>query len=132
MELNPQQQAFLKYYLDPKSETWGNAYRSALKAEYSEEYASNITGQMPDWLSENISKTNLVIKAEKNLEKALDGSFDDTEKGGKPIQYKATEFTLKSLKKQDYSERTEHTGANGSELQPLLVKFITENGNEKE
>ena len=31
MELNPQQQAFLKGYIDPKSPTWGNALQSGLK-----------------------------------------------------------------------------------------------------
>lgn len=48
--LSPQQEAFLKAYLDPNEETWGNAYQSALKAGYSEEYAQNITGQLPKWL----------------------------------------------------------------------------------
>jgi len=130
MELNEQQQTFLKSYLDPKSPTWGNAYQSAIKAKYSEEYAQNITGQMPDWLSENIRKTNLVQKAEKNLEMALDGLLDDQEKGKKEIQYKATEFSLKTLKKDVYSERTEHTGKNGGaiEVQAITGMKIVKDG----
>lgn len=126
MDLKPQQQAFLKYYLDPKSETWGNAYRSALKAEYSEEYSQSITAQMPDWLSDNLGKNKMVQKAERNLDMALDGLLDDPEKGAKTIQHKATEFTLRALRKQDYSDRIEHTGADGKDLQPLLVKFIND------
>lgn len=118
MDLNPQQILFLSSYTNPKSETWGNAYKSALKAGYSEEYAQTITAQMPDWLSENLGKTKLVQKAEKNLEIALEGGLDDLEKGKKEIQYKATEFTLKTLKKNEYSERTELTGKDGEQLIP--------------
>ena len=66
--LTPQQTEFLAHYLDPKSETYSNAKGSALKAGYSEEYAKNITGQLPNWLSENISRQGrIVLKAEKNL-----------------------------------------------------------------
>lgn len=123
MELNPQQEAFLKAFLDPKSNTWGNYTQSALKVGYSKDYAENITHLMPDWLSDNIGKTKLVQKAEKNLENALDGLLDDPEKGKKEIQWKATEMTLKTLKKTDYSERTEVTGANGEALNITLVRY---------
>lgn len=130
MELNPQQQEFLKAFLDPNSSSWGNYRQSALKAGYSQDYADNISVQMPDWLNENLGKSRRLVKAESNLDKALEGGLDDPEKGGKPIQMKATELVLKSHKKNLYSERTEHTGADGKDLQPLLVKFI--DGNEKE
>lgn len=36
------QQSFIVHYLTPKSETFGNAYQSAIKAGYSESYAKNI------------------------------------------------------------------------------------------
>ena len=37
------EQDWLRYYMDPKEkETWGNAYQAAIKAGYSESYASNI------------------------------------------------------------------------------------------
>lgn len=42
-QLNPKQAEFLRYFQDPKSETFGNAYRSALKAGYSEAHAKQIT-----------------------------------------------------------------------------------------
>jgi hypothetical protein len=123
MDLTPQQQAFLSAYLNPKSPTWGNARQSALEAKYTQEYADNIMALMPNWLSENIGKSNLVQKAEKNLENALDGIMDDPEKGGKPIQWKATEMTLKTLKKNDYSERTELTGPEGKDLQINVINY---------
>lgn len=117
MDLNPQQQMFLKSFLDPKSPTWGNYRQSAMKAGYSQDYADNISVEMPDWLAENLGKTRLVQKAEKNLEMALDGYLDDVEKGAKVIQWKATEMTLKTQgKEQGYTERTELTGKNGERL----------------
>ena len=66
--LNPQQEMFLSYYTNPKSETFSNALQSALKAGYSQEYAENITSLLPDWLSESIGDMKRLRKAEKNLE----------------------------------------------------------------
>jgi hypothetical protein len=66
--LTPQQEAFLSYYTNPKSETFGNARQSALKAQYSETYADNITNSMPEWLSENIGSMKRLRKAERNLD----------------------------------------------------------------
>lgn len=116
MELDPQKTAFLKAFLDPKSPTWGNYLQSGLKAGYDDDYARNLRNQMPDWLRENLEKTRLVQKAEKNLEIALEGGLDDAEKGKKEIQWKATEMTLRTLKRQDYSERQEVTGKDGATL----------------
>lgn len=131
MDLTPQQQEFLKAYLDPKSPTWGNAYKSALKVGYSEEYSQNITGQMPDWLSDNISDTSMVQKATRNLDMALDGLLDDAEKGGKPIQMRATEFTLKGIQKTKWSDRVELTGKDGKEL-PVPILYVSENNSNTE
>lgn len=36
---NPKQQAFVVNYMSPTSDTFGNAYQSAIKAKYSETYA---------------------------------------------------------------------------------------------
>lgn len=119
---DPRQELFLKAYLDPKSKTWRNALQSGLAVGYSQEYSENITSQMPNWLLESLGKNNLVQKAEKNLELALDGSLDDAEKGAKVIQYKATEFVLKTQgKEQGYTERTELTGKNGEDLIKTII-----------
>lgn len=123
MDLTPQQQTFLTHYLNPKSETWGNALQSALKAGYSREYSESITAQMPDWLSESLGKTKMVLKAERNLDMALDGLLDDPEKGAKTIQHKASEFVLKTLKKDTYSERTEVTGKDGKDLPTPIIQL---------
>lgn len=128
MEFNPKQELFLKCILDPKSETFGNYRQSAMKAGYSQDYADSISAQMPKWLNDALGKSRFVQKAEKNLDIALDGLLDDPEKGGKPIQWKATEMTLKTLKKEDFSERSELTGKDGEALQmPVTINIIKPN-----
>ncbi len=130
MDLTPQQQLFLKYYLDPKSETFSNALQSGLKAGYKEEYAKTITFQMPDWLSENINKTTLLNKANKNLEMALDGLLDDPEKGAKNLQWKATEMVQKGINrdvfgdKQDINIKGEVTIHTLTEEEKLALKSL--------
>lgn len=105
MDLTPQQQLFLNAYLDPQSPTWSNAYQSALKAGYSEDYAENITGQMPNWLSEKLGETQLVTTALNNLAATLLSENPN-------LQWDATKFTLKGLKSDKFSERSkvEHEG----------------------
>lgn len=119
---DPRQELFLKEYLNPQSPLWGNALQSALKAGYSQEYSESITAQMPDWLSERLGKSKLVQKAEKNMELALEGLLDDPEKGKKELQYKASEFILKTQgKDQGYSERTELTGKDGKDFEVKTI-----------
>lgn len=50
-QLKPKQALFIKLYTDQKSETFGNALKSALKAGYKQEYAEKILGVM----SENVA-----------------------------------------------------------------------------
>lgn len=120
--LTPQQEKFLAGYTNPKSPTFGNALQSALKAGYSQEYSESITHQLPNWLAENLGRQKIVEKAERNLDMALEGVLDDPEKGGKPIQWKATEMTLRTLKKEEFSERIEQTGKDGKDLPtPIIV-----------
>lgn len=116
MELSPQQQLFAQYYLDPKSSTFSNALQSALKAGYAEEYANNITGQMPAWLSDLLGKKKrLLLKAEKTLEDTLDS--EDLK-----LAQDTAKFLAKTLGKDEgYSERTEHTGKEGKDLTPLAI-----------
>lgn len=57
---NPRQDEFLKYYYDRNSETFANAYQSAIRAGYSESYARVLTANSVKnlWLKYN-DKTNL-------------------------------------------------------------------------
>ena len=66
---SPQQNEFLRFYLDPEqSETWGNAYLAATKAGYSESYASSIISVAPQW----IQQANNIVKLQpEHLKQAL-------------------------------------------------------------
>lgn len=126
--LTPQQENFLAFYVDPRSDTYSNACQSALKAGYSQEYAENITSLMPDWLSESIGDIKLLRKAENRLNQILDlEPVDDEGKVDNSLianQMKGISLVAKGIGKAKYSERTEHTGEGGKEFVPLVVKFL--------
>lgn len=115
--LEPRQIAFLKNYLDPKSDTFSNALQSALRAGYNQEYAENITHLMPDWLSDAIGQDKLLKKAEKNLEELL-----DTDKDLK-VKADITKFVASRAGKAKWSERQELTGADGKDLQVKIINY---------
>ncbi len=115
-ELDPRQTLFLTYYLDPKSETFSNAYKSALKAGYANEYAENLMSLMPDWLSENIDRRKRMLhKAESRLEKHIESEDEK-------VSLDASKFVAKTLgKNEGYSERQEITGADGKNLGVVIL-----------
>lgn len=70
---DPRQQLFLAYYKDPKSPTFSVATQSALRAGFTKEYADNILGLQPTWLSEALGGASpLLAKAERNLQEFLE------------------------------------------------------------
>jgi hypothetical protein len=101
--LDRRQQEFLTNYFAPESPSYLNAYRSALACGYRDEYAQNITAQMPKWLSEQLSyKDRIVTKAKRRLEEFID------EKSDKRVASDMVKFTLKTLGKEEgFTERTE-------------------------
>lgn len=115
---DPRQQTFLSYYLDPKSETWGNAYKSAIKAKYSKDYAESITVQN-DWLQENLEDSKLLTLALSNLEEFM----KTNKKHLQSIRWDASKVTLKGLGKSRFSERSEVTGKDGKDLSVNLIKY---------
>lgn len=69
---DPRQQLFLAFYLDPKSKTFSNALQSGLRAGFSQEYSEVIMSKMPDWLSEKVGNSSMLLKAERNIEEVLE------------------------------------------------------------
>lgn len=69
---DPRQALCLTHYLDPKSPTFSNMLQSALKAGYAQEYAENLMSLLPDWLSDRIGESAMLLKAERNLDEVLD------------------------------------------------------------
>lgn len=111
-ELNPQQEAFLRNFLDPKSDSFGNYTQSGLKAGFSKDYSETISSQLPKWLDEALEDSTLVTKALDNLSEFL----GDRENPN--IRADMTKFTLKNLASGKFSERQEVTGKGGKDLIP--------------
>lgn len=101
--LDQRQQNFIVNYFSPESETYLNAHRSAIASGYREEYAQNITAQMPKWLSEQLEYNNRVVtKAKRRLEQFIDDKSD------KRVSSDMVKFTLKTLGKEEgFTERNE-------------------------
>ena len=113
--LSPQQSLFIQYYTNPKSETFNNAYRSALKAGFSDNYASQILYKPYPWLME----VNSLIGDERRLKKAEENFNEyqnlDIRNGGDKIdpailanKMKVDFFLAERLNKAKYSTRTEN------------------------
>lgn len=99
--LKPQQEVFLQAYLDPQSNTWGNALQSAIKAGYSQDYADNIMALMPKWLENVLQDHTLTQKALDNLSDFI-GNNENIN-----IKWDATKFVLTTLGKKRFSSQTE-------------------------
>lgn len=131
--LTPQQENFLAYYTDPRSETFSNALQSALKAGFAQEYAENITSLMPDWLSESLGDLSRLRRAEKRLDQILDLEPVDSEgkidNGLIANQMKAINLVAKGIGKSKYSERTDVDLTSGGEkLVFLPPELMNKNG----
>jgi len=130
--LDPRQKICWEYYINPKSETFGNGLRSAIKAGYEEGTASQIT-TFP-WFVEKLRRLNMLSKAEKVLDKTLEYKTE-TEDGKVQVdllrvQTDVAKHITKTLGKEEgYSERTELTGKNGNDLIPKPLLGGQSNGN---
>lgn len=113
-----QQLKFLEYYMDPKSESFSNAYASALRAGYTKSYAHCIMGSLPNWLSESKERRKrMLAKAESKLELLLD-SADER------VVADISKFIAKTQGKDEgYSERTELTGKGGETLTVNVIQY---------
>lgn len=105
-EFNPQQLEFIKNYFDRKSDTFGNARQSGLRAGFEETYANNITHLMPNWLKGLIKKEGLLEKAEKNINDLLDDKDSR-------IKLDITKFVMSRIGK--WSEKSEVDVTSGGE-----------------
>lgn len=125
--LDPRQKLCWDLYINPKSETFGNALRSAVKAGYEEDYANQITTTA--WFIDKLRRLNMLSKAEKVLDETLELPAIDKE--GNPdaalhrLKLDAGKFIAKTLGKDEgYSDRTEHTGAGGKDLIPKPIMDV--------
>jgi len=118
------------FYIQTLVDGQDNAYASAIKAKYSEDHARNIT--MQGWFKERLSKLkrkDMLSKAERNLEKVLDTSYENEE--GKIISdvmrivVDVSKTIVSTLGKDEgYSTRAELTGKNGDKIMFMPSEVI--------
>lgn len=118
--LDPRQKLCWEMYINPKSETFGNAKQSALKAGYAEDSANQIT--VTTWFLEKTRRLNMLSKGEKVLDETL--SYVAINKEGKidvgvaRIKLDAAKHVTSTLGKDEgYSTRTEQTGKDGGAIE---------------
>jgi phage terminase small subunit len=120
---DPREQVMWDIYVARMAKGIENATQSAIDAGYSEDHARNITLQ--GWFKERknrLRRKEMLTKAERNLDKVLD--FDmitDEGKVNTPVASLVTNVSttiVKTLGKEDYSERIEQTGKDGKDLIP--------------
>ena len=126
--LDPRQKLCWESYIDPKSETFGNAYRSAIKAGYAETSAVCITAE--PWFQEKTRRLNMLSKAEKVLDEMLDL------KSKNPSVLKVKQDTAKFIaerrgKDEGYSHRTELTGKDGAPI-PILGNVFSDTSDKED
>lgn len=117
--LDPRQKLCWEYYVNPKSETFGNALQSAIKAGYEEDYAAQIT--VTEWFKEKVRRLNLLGKAEKVLDETLDLPKQIDEKGKidsslQKVKLDAAKFVASTQgKSEGYSTKQEIDHTSGGE-----------------
>ncbi len=137
MALNEQQMAFKNAYVDPSSETFSNAYKSALKAGYTDEYSKNITAQGNEWFSEILRDKEMLDNAEKALAEAVSMAPVDengkTDSGLYRVKVDAAKFVAKGLNKQKWAEQAnvDHS-TGGKPLTGLLNELFNNVSNKKD
>lgn len=109
--IDPRQSLFLAYYLDPKSQSFGNSLKSGVLAGYEEKYAQNILNKMPEWLVtkiEDYKGRRMLEKAERNIEEMLElpsrvhamgafGPLYEKVPVGKKVRGKKQQFKKKAI-----------------------------------
>jgi len=115
-QMDPRQKLCWGYYIDPRSETFSNGYKSALKAGFEDSYALVITTR--PWFEEKVLRGGLLSKAEKVFDRTL--NYEPIDSDGNinvpllAVQVKvATTVATTQGKDEGYSTRTEQTGPNG-------------------
>ena len=113
--LNPQQQKFKEGYINPSSPTFGNAYKSALAADYEEYYAKNITAQGNAWFCDIMRHFEMSDSAEKGLKEMVEIQIQNDEGKIDPaigrLKLDAIKFVLPAIKADVWNpvKRLDHT-----------------------
>ena len=117
--LDPRQKLCWESYINPKSDTFGNALQSALKAGYERGTSEQIT--VTTWFLEKLRRLNMLGKAEKVLDKTL--TYDTEDEEGKiktdllRIQTDVAKHITSTLGKHEgYTTKTETVSSTADSL----------------
>ena len=112
-KIDPQKQLFLDLYKDPASETFGNAYRTALKCGYSEAHSKKLTSRV-DWIPANMqSDVKLIQGAEQHFRDIIELMPNYDDKLGIDIAKMKTDvakYITDNLAKQKYNKKGDEQG----------------------
>lgn len=124
---DPREQVMWDIYIENLSKGIDNAYEAAIKAQYTDSSAKNIT--LTGWFKERKSKLrrkDMLSKSERVLDETLD--MDTTNKEGAidPQLYKIKVDVAKTLvttlgKDEGYSTRSELTGKDGKDFEVKTI-----------
>jgi hypothetical protein len=133
--LDPRQNLCWEYYVDPQSETFGNARQSAVRAGYELDYANQITTS--EWFKVKLRRLGMLSKAERNLDEFMDMAVKtskrlhdqeevevvETNPSLVKVKLDASKFVAERLGKDEgYSTRKEVTGKGGGKLEVSVEK----------
>jgi hypothetical protein len=127
-QLDPRQKLCWDNYTNPKSETFGNATQSAIKAGYTDGTADTIT--TTEWFIGRLWRLNATSTGEKKMKQLLELDLYDHENkvdvGIARIQADLAKFlTSTQGKNEGYSTRTEQTGKDGESISLGVVMLPT-------
>lgn len=119
---DPREQVTWDIYIKKLQGGIENAKASAIEAGYSEEHADNITLQ--GWFKgrkDKLRRTEMLSKAERNLDKILDLNYEKEDGDIKTDILKVVSDVSKNItstlgKDEGYSNRTEMTGKDGGAI----------------
>lgn len=117
--LNPQQQAFKEAYMNPKSETFGSATQSAIKAGYGKQYAEQILSDGGTWISEVIGDLKRAQRADQVLDETM--NYKEKDPATRGLKLKAAVFVAGGMNREKYANRNEVTGKDGKELVGVIL-----------
>lgn len=134
---DPREQVCWDLYVKSITKGRENAMQSALKAGYSKDHARNITLQ--GWFKERLARLkrkDMLSKAERNLDKILDFNMLTEEgKVNTPVATLVANISTtvaKTIGKDFYSDRTEHTGADGKDLPIPIINVYRDDSLSKD
>lgn len=124
---DPRQELFKQYYFDRNSETFSNVLQSGIKAGFSKEYSKIITSQKPEWFSEMLKEREAIARRNNILEKAETKLYILLDSEDERVVADLVKHTTKTLGKDYYSDRVEHTGKDGKDLIVNVVNYADNN-----